>query len=68
MLRDSTKKVLPLISFIAIFNNIRFLSANYMILLFMNVKILMYKIELKKQKGTVIIIYSIWYVLYILTE
>lgn len=68
MLRDSTKKVLPLISFIAIFNNIRFLSANYMILLFMNVKILTYKIELKKQKGTVIIIYSIWYVLYILTE
>lgn len=68
MLRDSTKKVLPLISFIAIFNNIRFLSANYMILLFMNVKILTYKIELKKHKGTVIIIYSIWYVLYILTE
>ena len=68
MLRDSTKKVLPLISFIAIFNNIRFLSANYLISYSANVKILTYKIELKKQKGTVIIIYSIWYVLYILTE
>lgn len=68
MLRDSIKKVLSLISFISIFNNIRFLSENYMILLFINVKILTYKIKLKKQKGTVIIIYSIWYVLYILTE
>lgn len=68
MLRDSTKKVLSLISFIAILNNIRFIFENYLISYSANVKILTYKIELKKQKGTVIIIYSIWYVLYILTE
>ena len=49
-------------------NNIRFISENHMILYFTNVKISTYKIKLKKQKGTVIIIYKIWCVLYILTE